>query len=111
MDIRRNEKGHFLKGNPPGPGRTPGKLSSLRKINTILIKKFEENKDKFLNELDEFIEQQGMIKYFDKYIAPRLPQTLDINAVIDSDTPEDKAQVLAYLDELKKNKKLDVSSL
>lgn len=57
--IKTDEKGKFVKGTAPGPGRPPGSISAITRVKQI----FEENPDKFQEFIESYIEDPGNRKH------------------------------------------------
>ena len=72
--IKRDDKGRWVEGNPPGPGRTPGSFS----IKTKIIKRLEENPDELKAIIEYLMEHERALLF--QMIDGRPPQKTDITS-------------------------------
>lgn len=88
-EIKRDERGRFVQGNPPGPGRPEGSVSIIGEIKKV----FRENPERFHEYVEEVIA--------DKMLRRELIQQIDgkpVQPIAGVEGQPLQIQVIAYGD-------------
>lgn len=71
-EVKRNEKGLFVPGTAPGPGRPEGSLSAIGKVKQI----FHQNPDQFEDFIKEYIQDPHNRKHIVEMIDGKPQQDI-----------------------------------